>query len=205
MKLVNEKASIFETCVRFANNFLFLPDIDITFDDCPSPRFGTMDNAAESVLGLDGRGHILRCVAWECTSLAVQLPISCIQCILFCWRLIDCLKVCTKRLSVLICHILHGITNLMHDAALIFSLRIRCPNRFFDTGQPIFTEEQKIKFIILPNIFQYQLWGSKCTIIFNHSLSIFSVFCYHLSKIFSINSPCHIHFSGQPSYNVLTK
>ena len=79
MKLVNEKASIFETCVRFANNFLFLPDIDITFDDCPSPRFGTMDNAAESVLGLDGRGHILRCVAWECTSLAVQLPISRIQ------------------------------------------------------------------------------------------------------------------------------
>ena len=56
MKLVNEKASIFETCVRFANNFLLLPDIDITFDDCP--RVGTIDNAAESVLGVDGRGYV---------------------------------------------------------------------------------------------------------------------------------------------------
>lgn len=64
MKLVNEKASIFETCVRFANNFLLLPDIDITFDDCPSRRFGTMDNAAESVLGSDGRGHVFINAVW---------------------------------------------------------------------------------------------------------------------------------------------
>ena len=36
-------------CIRFARNFLYLPDkIDLYFEDCPSRRFPTLSNAAES-------------------------------------------------------------------------------------------------------------------------------------------------------------
>ena len=39
---------IINTCVEFARRFLLLPDsIEFLFDDCPSPRFPTMNNAAE--------------------------------------------------------------------------------------------------------------------------------------------------------------
>lgn len=39
---------VINNCVEFARRFLLLPDsIDFLFDECPSPRFPTMNNAAE--------------------------------------------------------------------------------------------------------------------------------------------------------------
>lgn len=56
--LINEKASIFESCVAFAQRFLILPTIEISFRDCPSKMFRTMNNAAESHMAPDGKGYI---------------------------------------------------------------------------------------------------------------------------------------------------
>ena len=43
-----EYLGLVQKCVTFARNFMILPDpIEAYFDDCPSNRFRTMDNAAE--------------------------------------------------------------------------------------------------------------------------------------------------------------
>ena len=34
-ELINNKSSIIEPCVKFAGQFLVLPDIEVFFDDCP--------------------------------------------------------------------------------------------------------------------------------------------------------------------------
>lgn len=59
IELINNKSSIIEPCVKFARQFLALPSIDVSFDDCPSARFRTMDNAAEGGIDANGRGHIV--------------------------------------------------------------------------------------------------------------------------------------------------
>lgn len=59
VKIINEKMHIIEPCVKFACDFLILPDIEVRFEDCPSARFPSMDNAAESGLRSDGQGLIL--------------------------------------------------------------------------------------------------------------------------------------------------
>ena len=64
IKLINEKASIFEPCVAFARKFLVLPSIQIAFNDCPSAMFRTMDNAAESHITPDGSGCIYFNAPW---------------------------------------------------------------------------------------------------------------------------------------------
>lgn len=56
--LMNEKASIIELCIEFAKKYLFLPTIDVNFDDCPGHRFQTLDNASECNLDKDGNGFI---------------------------------------------------------------------------------------------------------------------------------------------------
>lgn len=58
IQLINQKAEIFESCLEFANKYLILPNIEVAFDDCPSQRFLSMNNAAESWLGSDGVGRI---------------------------------------------------------------------------------------------------------------------------------------------------
>lgn len=63
-ELINNKSSIIEPCVKFAGQFLVLPDIEVFFDDCPSARFHTMDNAAESGIDVDGHGHIAINAPW---------------------------------------------------------------------------------------------------------------------------------------------
>lgn len=57
--LINSKTSIIELCVNYAHNFLVLPNVEVRFDDCPSSRFPTMDNAAESFLDRTGIGYII--------------------------------------------------------------------------------------------------------------------------------------------------
>lgn len=64
IELINEKASIFEPCVAFAHKFLVLPSIEIAFIDCPSERFRTMDNAAESHIAANGSGYIYFNAPW---------------------------------------------------------------------------------------------------------------------------------------------
>lgn len=59
IELINGKTSIIESCVKFACNYLVLPKVEIQFDDCPSTRFPTMNNAAESFLDGDEIGHII--------------------------------------------------------------------------------------------------------------------------------------------------
>lgn len=59
VELINIKASIIKPCVQFARRFLVLPEIEVSFKDCPSKNFPMMDNAAESSVGPDGCGHIL--------------------------------------------------------------------------------------------------------------------------------------------------
>lgn len=47
--ITGDNLSIVKSCENFARRFLLLPDrIDFYFDSCPSPRFPTMSNAAES-------------------------------------------------------------------------------------------------------------------------------------------------------------
>lgn len=58
IQIINENASIFQPCVEFAAKYLMLPEIEIQFDDCPSSRFRSMCNAAESNLERDGVGRI---------------------------------------------------------------------------------------------------------------------------------------------------
>ena len=58
IELINSKAQIFQPCLTFASKYLILPNIEIAFDDCPSTRFLSMNNAAESWLGKDGVGRI---------------------------------------------------------------------------------------------------------------------------------------------------
>ena len=62
--MINEKKSILEQCVLFAQRFLVLPSIEIRFDDCPSERFQTMYNAAESCLLPNGFGCIYFNTPW---------------------------------------------------------------------------------------------------------------------------------------------
>lgn len=62
--LINAKASIFEPCVAFAHRFLILPSIQIAFLDCPSAKFRTMDNAAESHIAADGSGWVYFNAPW---------------------------------------------------------------------------------------------------------------------------------------------
>lgn len=59
VKIINEKMHIIEPCVNFACDFLILPEIEVRFEDCPSARFPSMNNAAESGLRSDGQGLIL--------------------------------------------------------------------------------------------------------------------------------------------------
>lgn len=58
IELINEKASIIEPCIEFARKFLVLPTIDVYFDDCPSHRFKTLENASECNTDEDGNGII---------------------------------------------------------------------------------------------------------------------------------------------------
>lgn len=58
IQIINEKSGILPPCAEFARKYLFLPPIEICFDDCPSRRFRTMSNAAESNLYPDGIGRI---------------------------------------------------------------------------------------------------------------------------------------------------
>lgn len=48
MEAMNGKyLSLVEKCIDFARQFMVLPEpIEVYFDDCPSRRFPTMDNAA---------------------------------------------------------------------------------------------------------------------------------------------------------------
>ncbi len=64
IELVNSKTHIFEPCLNFASKYLILPDIEIAFDDCPSQRFLSMNNAAESWIGDDGVGRICLNAPW---------------------------------------------------------------------------------------------------------------------------------------------
>ena len=49
--ITGDNLRIVKSCEDFARQFLLLPDrIDFYFDSCPSPRFPTMSNAAESNL-----------------------------------------------------------------------------------------------------------------------------------------------------------
>lgn len=56
--LINDKTFVIEACVKFADKYLILPKIEVAYDNCPSARFPTMDNAAESYLDDQGIGHI---------------------------------------------------------------------------------------------------------------------------------------------------
>lgn len=58
IELIKSKLPIIEKCVNFAKEYLVLPTIQIYFDDCPSKRFPTMNNAAESSLDRNGIGTI---------------------------------------------------------------------------------------------------------------------------------------------------
>lgn len=56
--IINEKSGILSPCVEFAQNYLTLPSVEILFEDCPSRRFRTMNNAAESGIDPDGIGRV---------------------------------------------------------------------------------------------------------------------------------------------------
>ena len=59
IQIINDKSAIFQPCAEFARKYLTLPlSIEIRFDDCPSEKFRTMRNAAESNLDPDGVGRI---------------------------------------------------------------------------------------------------------------------------------------------------
>lgn len=64
IEIINEKSSILEPCVTFAHRFLVLPTIEIRFEDCPSERFCTMDNAAESCFMPNGFGCVYFNAPW---------------------------------------------------------------------------------------------------------------------------------------------
>lgn len=56
--ITGDYKTLIEKCVAFAAQFICIPQIELLFDDCPSNRFPTMSNAAESfvypVKGKDG-------------------------------------------------------------------------------------------------------------------------------------------------------
>ena len=58
IQIIRRKMEILPPCVEFAKKYLTLPSLEIHFDDCPSQRFRTMNNAAESNIGPDGIGRI---------------------------------------------------------------------------------------------------------------------------------------------------
>lgn len=49
-KIEGEYKRLIENCIRFASHFIFVPPTDLCFDNCPSDRFPTMNNSAESGL-----------------------------------------------------------------------------------------------------------------------------------------------------------
>lgn len=55
--ITGDYKTLIEKCVAFAAQFICIPPTELLFDDCPSNRFPTMSNAAESsasiVLGSD--------------------------------------------------------------------------------------------------------------------------------------------------------
>ena len=56
--IMGDYKTLIEKCVSFAAQFICIPQTELLFDDCPSNRFPTMSNAAEScvypVKGKDG-------------------------------------------------------------------------------------------------------------------------------------------------------
>lgn len=57
-QIIHEKSKVLMPCVEFARKYLELPSIEIYFEDCPSRRFRTMTNAAESNLSPEGVGCV---------------------------------------------------------------------------------------------------------------------------------------------------
>ncbi|GAA6264676.1 hypothetical protein F110043I8_16610 [Ruminococcus sp. f11] len=56
--ITGDYKTLIEKCVSFAAQFICIPQTELLFDDCPSNRFPTMSNAAEScvysIKGKDG-------------------------------------------------------------------------------------------------------------------------------------------------------
>lgn len=46
--ITGDYKTLIEKCVAFAAQFICIPPTELLFDDCPSNRFPTMSNAAES-------------------------------------------------------------------------------------------------------------------------------------------------------------
>lgn len=63
-KQIEENISIVTKCIKFANEFLSLPDIQIMFGDCPSERFPTMANGMESEVHSNTNGTIIINLQW---------------------------------------------------------------------------------------------------------------------------------------------
>ncbi len=58
--------------------------------------------------------------------------------------MINFLKIRSKRLTIFICYIFQCISNLMHNAALVFCLWKGCRYRIFDPGKAISTDNHDV-------------------------------------------------------------